>query len=316
MKKNIMLLASILPFILLLTSCSEGEKGISIILLLIFVAILIFILYLIVTNSQRNSVKKQFEKEIDPTFLEDSIGSNEHSIYFDNNADKILAVAFDTENSEKLLIENIHKTKTYHFLNNFIVFDDKNSQIAHIYIKMPNISKILFSYEDIISVEIIEDGDITYKKSTIRTIGGTIVGGVLLGGTGAIVGGLSGSSKEKKSIKSVKIKLLLRNVSNPSHIITVYDGVELNSKEPNLIYNLMMSFSNSVRDTISVIIDKTDKQAKTNQSIGLNKEKNETENSKIILSIGDELSKLAELKMRGLLTDEEFQQQKERLLHL
>lgn len=45
------------------------------------------------------------------------------------------------------------------------------------------------SIKDIIGVEILEDETIISKKSTSRTVGGAILGGV-----GSVVGGLSGSS--------------------------------------------------------------------------------------------------------------------------
>ena len=50
-------------------------------------------------------------------------------------------------------------------------------------------------FEDIISIEIVEDNTTLASKSTMRTVGGAIVGGALAGGAGAIVGGLSGDSK-------------------------------------------------------------------------------------------------------------------------
>ena len=45
-----------------------------------------------------------------------------------------------------------------------------------------------------------------FTKSTGRTIGGAIVGGVLMGGAGAVVGGLSGDTKQKKEVKNMDIK--------------------------------------------------------------------------------------------------------------
>ena len=58
----------------------------------------------------------------------------------------------------------------------------------------------LLKFSNIISVELTEDGQTIYSKSTIRTIGGTVIGGALAGGAGAIVGGLSGSSTKHKKV--------------------------------------------------------------------------------------------------------------------
>ena len=46
----------------------------------------------------------------------------------------------------------------------------------------------IFNYTDIIEVSYEENGNQLYTKSAGRTVGGAIVGGVLMGGAGAVVG--------------------------------------------------------------------------------------------------------------------------------
>ena len=48
----------------------------------------------------------------------------------------------------------------------------------------------LFNYCDIIEVSYEENGNQLYTKSAARTVGGAVVGGVLMGGAGAVVGSL------------------------------------------------------------------------------------------------------------------------------
>ena len=48
------------------------------------------------------------------------------------------------------------------------------------------------------SVELLEDNTTIASRSLGRTVGGAVVGGVLAGGAGSVVGGLSGNQTMKK----------------------------------------------------------------------------------------------------------------------
>ena len=52
-------------------------------------------------------------------------------------------------------------------------------------------------FDHIISFEIIEDNTVLFSKSV--SVGGAILGGVLAGGAGMVVGGLSGDTKQEKN---------------------------------------------------------------------------------------------------------------------
>jgi hypothetical protein len=69
----------------------------------------------------------------------------------------------------------------------------------------------IFNASNLISVEIEEDGDVVTKVTNSTKMGSAIVGGLLLGGVGAIVGGLVGrnETKEVRSISSLSLKLLI-----------------------------------------------------------------------------------------------------------
>ena len=134
--------------------------------------------------------------------------------------------------------------------------DDEAHQI--VYLTESSIKS--FSYEDVISVELIVDNEITQRKSTSRAIGGAIAGSLLGGGIGAIVGGLSGGSKQEKRITSVMVKLLIRNTADPT--------LEINCMSPE---NPDPSFTapqcaTRIVDTLKVIIDTVDQQAASNSS--------------------------------------------------
>lgn len=176
-----------------------------------------------------------------------------------------------------------------------IVTADNSSALAR---------KSYINFADIISVELLEDSNIAFSKSTMRTIGGGIVGGAIAGGAGAVIGGLSGDSKVKKEVSRIEIKILLRNQNVPTHVITCYNDVPLDVSSAG--YNSIIKTAREIVDHISVIIDMMDREYQHQENLAISKPETK--------SIADELEKLCLLKEKGLLSEEEFQKQKERLL--
>lgn len=166
-----------------------------------------------------------------------------------------------------------------------------------------------FGFEDIISVELIEDNQIISQKSTGRTIGGALIGGVVAGGVGAIVGGLSGSSKQENLHSSVKVKILLRNSSVPSIEIPCFDVSTMTLdgkpvKDIDVTYRQGKAQATRITDILTVIIDAVDR------AIEAQKASAPSNNG----SVAEEIAKLAVLKEKGILTEEEFAAQKAKLL--
>ncbi len=174
----------------------------------------------------------------------------------------------------------------------------------------PSNHKIL-NYSDIIEVSYEENGNQLYTKSAGRTVGGAIVGGVLMGGAGAVVGGLSGASKQNKEIKNMDIKILLRSTSSTTFVLHFKDADRVLKTKDTIdreLYEKYLKNANQAKDILSVIIDNA-KQMTTPliQQI-----------AQPVLapasSVADELAKLARLKADGILTEEEFHAQKSKLL--
>ena len=172
----------------------------------------------------------------------------------------------------------------------------------------------IINYSDIIEVSYEENGSQLYTKSAGRTIGGAIVGGVLMGGAGAVVGGLSGASKQNKEIENMDIKILLRSTIRTSCVLHFKDVDRvLKTKEDadRKLYETYVKNANQAKDVLSVIIDDA-KQA----SVPIAQPITQSVVAPASSSVADELAKLAKLKADGILTDEEFQAQKSKLLGL
>jgi len=171
----------------------------------------------------------------------------------------------------------------------------------------------IFNYADIIEVSYEENGNQLYTKSAGRTVGGAIVGGVLMGGAGAVVGGLSGASKQNKEVKSIDIKILLRSTSRTSYVLHFKDidrVLKTKDDTDRKMYETFTKNANEAKDILSVIIDNA-KQVQVSASVAAPLLQKVSSTSS---SVADELSKLAKLKADGVLTEEEFQTQKAKLL--
>ncbi len=165
-------------------------------------------------------------------------------------------------------------------------------------------------FDNIISVEILEDNTVLFSKKV--SVGGAILGGVLAGGAGVVVGGLSGDTRQEKNVSKVTVKIKISNYSMPSILIDCFNSQELlGNKEiwsTHKVYREELQNAQTIADYLSVIIDDVCKAEKTSQSkIGTRKPSRKP-------SVADELSKLVTLKEQGILTDEEFREQKAKLL--
>lgn len=134
--------------------------------------------------------------------------------------------------------------------NGIIAIDRGREKIVYIDDKGSSLVKKEFAFADIISCELIKDGETIYKKSTTRAIGGAIIGGVVSGGVGAIIGGLSGSAKEKEKINSIDIKIVLKDIDEPNFRFKFFEY-----KGSRMFLDESIKSAETWKDRISAIID-------------------------------------------------------------
>ena len=203
--------------------------------------IFIFMVALIIVAAIFQFWMKEKEKKMKGKEIEDKIASLNDFIQS--------STVKGINNTYAFLVDNVHKKVAY---------------ISPLY-------KRVIPYEQIISVELLEEGKTTSKKSTMRTIGGALVGGAIGGGVGAIVGGLSGGRTESKKVSMVQVKIRLRDVNSPSFTITTFNArtmtiegkpITENSSE-GYIYRQGRSDANRIVDLVGVIIDEMDKNITT-----------------------------------------------------
>lgn len=186
-----------------------------------------------------------------------------------------------------------------------LAIDEVRKKIALLNVldKKGHCSTRVFDYRQILSCEILEDGDSITKTSRMSQAGGLVVGGVLLGGLGAVVGGLSGKKTSSKTIEKLAVLLIVNDTREPRFEITL-NASKVDSTTDE--FKQLLEKARHWHSIISVLIRQADDAEVTKQVPSL------IESDK--KSLADELKKLKELVAVGVLTEQEFLDQKTKLL--
>lgn len=152
----------------------------------------------------------------------------------------------------------------------------------------------VFDFSDIIDYELIEDG----RTLTKGGIGGAVVGGALLGGVGAIVGG-NASKKNKSVVNKMYVRISLKH-KWIKHITINLIATE--TKKNGVIYNMAKSSAEKILSLLDYIVSQTAPDSNTNNFN--------------MVSPADEILKFKNLFDAGTITEEEFNVKKKQLLGL
>ena len=101
----------------------------------------------------------------------------------------------------------------------FLAVDEKNKKFSF---KKIDSEVMIFDFKDALFCEVLENGETTFRK--VNALGRALMGGILVGGVGAIVGGSSANEKEVKTISTLKLKIGLKSISNPSYEFCFFDS--------------------------------------------------------------------------------------------
>ena len=99
----------------------------------------------------------------------------------------------------------------------------------------------LFKFDEVLNYELTEDGETIIKGG----LGRAVVGGALFGGVGAVVGGITGKKKGKQVVKSMRLRISLRNPYTTSMVLDfIPNGIEC--KVGSFTYNAYKQDTNAV----------------------------------------------------------------------
>ena len=127
-----------------------------------------------------------------------------------NEADKI------KENKSKLeskirSIDGFNANQKIESINGSFVlsFDDVNKKIAYINSYYTGV----VNYSEVVGIDIVKDNKIVSSRSISSTVGRAVVGGVLLGGVGAIAGAVTGKYKDTEYVSNVTVNIKTSNLN-------------------------------------------------------------------------------------------------------
>lgn len=222
----------------------------------------------------------------------------------------------EKEEEEKQLIikqnNEIHERfKPTRQIRNNLFIDDTNKLFA-IQNKISGKIKLdtpIFRFSELKDYEILEDNQ-TVSKTNIETkkhgLGRAVVGGLMFGGAGAVVGGLTGKTKGKSTTISeeycnkMQVKITTTDIKNPILYITL---ISFNTQRNSAIYKTALKEVNQISEMLESI--KNDNVNNAQETIK-NSDTSPTE----------EIKKYKELLDMGAITQEEYENKKKELLGL
>lgn len=184
-----------------------------------------------------------------------------------------------------------------------IAIDEQRNKICLINHLNKKIHTCFLEYKDLLAAEIFEDGITVTKTVRSSQMGSALIGGLALGGVGALIGGLSGKKESVGKVKKIDLRLTVNITSRPLHDISFLDD---DTKKDGIHYRQVMQQVRHWHGLMEVLIKRVDLEDKD-----ANKE---IMKKPLGMSVADEIKKLAELRDSGVLSNEEFHEQKMKLL--
>jgi hypothetical protein len=79
----------------------------------------------------------------------------------------------------------------------------------------------ILSFSDLISISLVEDNVVTEQTNRTQQLVGVAAGGLLLGGVGAIIGGLSASKSIEEKVNGLKLIFIINDYHTPNFVINL-----------------------------------------------------------------------------------------------
>lgn len=157
----------------------------------------------------------------------------------------------------------------------------------------------LFDFNQLVDYELNEDGEsITSRKVSL---GKAAVGTVIAGPVGTIIGGLSGKSKTNGVTKSMVIRI---SVNSPLTTQIEIPIIKSETKKSSFTYKIAKEQANKIISLLDVISNIAEADIQVAQPVN-----NSNDNS-----ISDELIKLKSLVESGVISQDDFEKAKNKLL--
>ncbi|SCW57359.1 Short C-terminal domain-containing protein [Paenibacillus tianmuensis] len=185
--------------------------------------------------------------------------------------------------------------------------DENSKQISFVNTNFYHKDK-LYKYSDILKSEILTDGISVTSTNRGSQLGGALLGGLLAGGVGALMGGLSGSTTSQEKVKKIELNVIVNDTANPIHKIAFLDSDFTSYAKDSHEYKDAYNTAYHCHQLIGVLIRQADEEDKQKETLAISNNPHEN------VSVADELRKLAQLRNDGILSGDEFESQKKKLI--
>jgi len=121
------------------------------------------------------------------------------------------------EDALKEAIVNLNVTMKYteELSKNTIIYSEKDQCFYILTKKNGYFDKKVINFRDILQVEIIEDSESVTQTARASQLAGTLIGGLALGGAGAVIGGLSGKKNHHNEVNNIELQFVVNDANNP-----------------------------------------------------------------------------------------------------
>jgi putative oligomerization/nucleic acid binding protein len=184
-----------------------------------------------------------------------------------------------------------------------IALDERREKLCLVTSTTAGIITRVISPREIVSAEIFEDGASVTRADRASQLGGAVVGGLALGGIGAVIGGLSGKTTTTRFATRVDLRIVVEDLSKPIHDIPLMHASD--EAASSLLYSDAIRTARWWHGVLAVLMKRAANGADA-LAVG--------DVAEYAPSKADELKKLADLYSGGMLTPEEFTEHKAKLL--
>lgn len=158
----------------------------------------------------------------------------------------------------------------------------------------------VYDFDDVVEYELLEDGDTILKGG----LGSAVVGGLLLGGVGAIVGAATGAKRTKSIVRSLRVKITVDNFGDPVVYINL---ITTETRVGSWVYKNQYGIAQQILSAFALIRKREDGPEPTAVH---------DKSTEAPPSPADEILKYKALLDNGAITLDEFETIKKRLLSL
>ena len=165
----------------------------------------------------------------------------------------------------------------------------------------------VITHKDLLSVEIFQDGDSITKTTRMSQVGAALVGNFFLGPTGAVIGALTSKKKTTGLVSQIALRIMINDSGTPLHDV-VFLNVETKKDSPT--YKAAIELARNWHGTLEVFIRQSDREDQIDAGKSQSLQGTQITGN----SIADELTKLASLRQSNMISDDEYQRLKAKLI--